>query len=473
MSNVFSSILFFIIATFSCAPVMARDTTPCDNLVAFSSLSKHELTAENALSLLKNIIKPYIPFESQEYKDAIFTTTSGFALLATCHSTIRFERSLYYPVGLTGIKLGEKNITKDGVLTNYSYVLTNYGLRVYIPSTNLQKIDANYVYVFANSRIPTQYCAGLPTCKEKKGREIHPNLRFAMVTKKIEVEKLTHDLANNQCGSYFITPINSGNTPTYENYAKLSTCKVSTEGSTVLSDSLKITWEDKVLENIDKSVNGTFARLSPKIAKDVLSILALSNTKECSTVKVEQEVGTIGLAAKTPEFLASLSGDIVKSVEFKRTAPSNYYFRFATFSWNISQQSDYDIEDISFISKCQDLKPHTPLYITLYSKMFAEDSITINVDQLTQSYVDYLGTSGLVKTTDIDDFRQGRFWYIVGSDQYFQWRGIVKFKLKNSKQVKDLLFSYPNEDKEQILAFLTHVFLASSFKYHKEEKPIF
>lgn len=453
------------------AAIANINKNPCSELISLTSVGQQQLTLETAYSLVQNVIKPYLPI-SPKNEEVVYTVKSGFALLATCHSKVRFERSLYYPIGLTGIKIGERDITTNGKSVPYSQVITNYGLRVYIPSSNLKKMEVDRAYIFSNSKESTQYCAGSPECSYKEGREIHPNSRYAILAKE-DVPKLKADSGAGICNDYNIEPYSAGHKTTGEFYAKISTCIENSDGEKELSGALELAWADKVKQDVDNGVNGTFARLSPKIAEDVLSLLSLSNTKECTTEKVDEEVGTIGLATKSPDFMVEISGKGEKKITHTRKVPGDYYLRYATFSWNIDNKNDYAIEDISFTSKCQNLKPSTPLYISLHSKVFPEDSITIDVEKLSKNYIDFLGAGGFVKTNDIDDLRQGRFWRIVGSDQYFQWRGIVKWKLTNTKQIKDLLLPYNNNEKKLILDFLTHVLLASSFNYNTEEKPSF
>ena len=456
------AILLFMISQSSYA---AKDQDPCDQLIELSS-SKNE--SKKLLQAIKNLVIPSRSIDNPTNADhpLKFTSTSGFALLPKCEGKFRYERSLYYPIGLTGLEVNKKHITDNGKKRQYSHIITEYGLHVYIPSDNLQSMEDGHVYVFANTSVPVGYCAGSP-CKNVNGRELHPQLRYGVVDKDGTLSKIRNDARQRVCSNYDFTPMNSNGTDTQEHHAKINTC--ATENSAKLSRRLKITWIDKAKQDFTHTVRGTFSRLSPKHVKDSLNLLSLSYVKECGTEIERTEVLTLSSAVKTPKLFLSASADVKKGLKYTNTVPRDYYRRFAAYSWMLHNSDNYEIGDIDFVSKCSDLEPSKPLTIKLLSDKFPDHhELVLGVDALTQLYVDKEEVSGLSSVRDPNDLKQGKFWKINGYIQYFKWRATINHALNKSDRMTQLVRPMSEEEQDSMKNFIAHLILASAFSYGDE-----
>lgn len=465
--------LVVILLAFGISPLAKADSA-CDQLLSITSLPQHDITAENVIKAFKNFFSSPSELKDTADKKLVYTTNSGYALVSKCQTVNRYERSMYYPIGIYGVLLGEEKITTDGKKVNYAHILTEYGLNIYVPRANIDFMTKDDIYIFSNSNNPTEYCAGRPKCTIRPGRELHPTLRFAKVAAE-QRNKVINDKNNNTCGIYGIIPIQSGNIATGENGAKLSTCLTEESGEIGINGNLKIVWAKEARVRMSEMVKGSFARLSPKLARSIMDVLALSNIKECSSEKNITETVKFGVSGKIPTEIISAGASAEKVAKYTSKIPGDYYFRTSAFSWNIAEKNDFDIENIAFVSKCKDIRPFESLYITIYSKYFPNEQFQLLVDDLSETYIKYLQLPGFQRNSDSNSLMQGRFWNISDHSQYFKWRGVIRFILKKSKQMDDFLIEYSPEKKDMIRDFITHIVLASSFSYGSDPekmKPI-
>lgn len=461
--NIYLKAVLFIFIAFGVV-LPSKAETACDDLLSITSLPDHEITALNVFTAFKNYFSSPDVLSSSNKKELVYTTRSGYALVSKCHPINRYERSMYYPIGLYGLHLGDEDITTDGQKVTYAHIMTEYGLNMYVPKENIDFLSKNSVYIFSNSNNPTPYCAGAPACTFKNGRELHPVLRFAKVDEN-QKDKIISDIKNNACGEYPITPIQSGNELTGEYNSSVSTCITAENGEIGLNGALKIVWDEMARDHMERVVKGSFSRLSPKLATKVMDVLAISNIKECSAEKDISETIKFGVSGKVPAEIFSAAGGLEKVAKYSSKLPGDYYFRTSAFSWNISDSSEFDVENIAFVSKCKDIRPFESLYIILYSKRFPNEQFQLLVEDLSDTYIKNLKLSGFHRNSDSNNLMQGRFWNIADHSQYFKWRGIIRYVLRISPQMTDFLMEYSPDKKEMIRDFITHIILASSFSY--------
>lgn len=99
----------------------------------------------------------YTPRDDRLY----FTKTSGISVIPDCNDKNQGKSFLVYPVGLVLKKISERTINHFMASHTYWLVETEYGLRLFIPKHDIEELDQNKTYFFANThdgRAP--YCIG-------------------------------------------------------------------------------------------------------------------------------------------------------------------------------------------------------------------------------------------------------------------------------------------------------------------------
>lgn len=156
--------------------------------------SKDEKLKQSIFHLLGNVLELYAKvyvnpplLKSAPDNPYWITVDSGNAIVLSCDDSL-VEETLYYPIGLMVKVLGTLELPNRGENREHSYVVTEYGLRMFIPTEHLKEILSDRVYFFRDGPGSHYYCKSKttscdPTTANSSGYpSLHPDYGYATRT---------------------------------------------------------------------------------------------------------------------------------------------------------------------------------------------------------------------------------------------------------------------------------------------------
>ena len=117
-----------------------------------------EIVWSNILSWLTNPFnKDGSKEEGNDLPEYVVSITSDNSIVPTCNGS-EVKDSMFYPIGIVMKVLGEISLPKDGRLLEHYYVLTEYGMKYFVPKTHVIAIQHNMVYFFKDGAGSTLLC---------------------------------------------------------------------------------------------------------------------------------------------------------------------------------------------------------------------------------------------------------------------------------------------------------------------------
>lgn len=447
------------------------------NLFKFEN-SKSEQDAANTQNNEKTILK--------------YTIRSDFARRPICKGRKRIANSIYYPVGLVVRQIDKVRIGR----TIFDLVETEYGMRIYIPPSHLEKLDPDFVYIFANSARRLPFCPSEKCSGQQRKSAIDrglilwpttPNSAYAIVSENKEINK-----AKNLCDNFKanITRVSShtGYKPKTVAQGYVNTCVVddltgdliAVEDMTKAFDSsYKVVTYAKYLQLFDTKIGGAYFSLNDIKYRKLFEEARIS--KECSVTFRKSDKKLIKGGAQ-------IKGDLLL-VEVTAAAAAERVIE------NVTKLSDQIFSLHSpYLLRFSDLSPATSGISVMYScdvnKIYPEkpyrleldfsgiedvdDVLSLSNKQLTETYEEYFKNKKEVARVDCDAYRQGKLWRIGGAFGYFQMRDVLYDHIFYSSSI-DYLVSEGDKsfvERERVANFLTHIIMAatSEFKIIKKRR---
>lgn len=385
-----------------------------------------------------------------------FSVRSGFSLLRICDAgkkNQRFDRFLYYPTGIVFELITDKPVTVKG--EKYLYVLSQYGLKMYIPEANLTKMDPahkeGYIFVDGANNVP--YCA-TGNCKDpttnKDWRQVlTAGAGSSSVGRYGVVAGVAKDLEN-ECRTFRFYPFELKDGLTRES-AYLTECW---EG--FKKGKLKIKHVKNmrpVFDSIHK-LNGKYGSFSSKhFAR--LNLKKLLMRKKCSEEHKYTKKGELSVGGNYYVFSSELGIEYSQSEERKK----NMYHYFSHYGIN---GKSYAIESIS---SCPEdaYEPDKPKSIKVYHENIDDDYFNIKVQTLINKYKELFNLSGYV-STESNNYRRGKYFKICGPGQYYNLRDTIHRNLKDATpQMDDIIANMEDfGNTDLIYDFYTNLIIASS-----------
>lgn len=462
----------FIAATLANPIASTAAEDPCD----FFGKVKIEAVSEDSFKqsfgkLIKELTKFFSSPSIETFStisEPHFTIDRGYLLTLTCEDEKkRLERSIFYPVGLVVFPIGERVFSnRKSIETTYTYVVTEYGLRAFLPRAHIRPIEKDGVYLFGNGAVPVPYCAGQP-CNTKAGRQINARSSYAKIRLGLENQKLLHKMLVTRqftnCGPYSIEPFYKRGTPTGERGAKIKLCEE--EGKR--NGNLKIVDYQLAKDKFSYIAKGSFQRFGSSVLSKKIPFLV--SLKKCSQQIEDNKILSIGgsLNGKL-DFLifdAQLSGGTI----FKRTVidvlKEGTYHLFSSYTAEGVWSQEATVFDIRIIADCKGSIPSELQTLNIYFGKKDIDFIPLIAKRFEEGYSAAKLENGLFWQSRVDAQKlKGKFWLIAGYDQYIRWRGFLRQQLFAALSDK-FEPAMTLDRKKAIVDFYTHIILSAVFDF--------
>ena len=412
------------------SPLSAAEIDPCAAFrnLGSASTSTKSLSWETIKSFLYGTSVPAGSKTTTQPNSFFFTNSSDFALAPVCvDSGTRTEPSLLYPLGVVVKQIGEHTWPVGGKSQSYAYVITEYGLPLYIPKAQLSPVEPGKAYIFADSADPVLYCLGTPNCipLSDASQSLRGTLRYAIAK--------TASVNEGSCSAIPIDPYNAHSVPTRERAAFLQPClKDPRTGLKQWNGGIKIVTQEKAINRFNSAITGSFQRHIVGLLNRVTGGQILAE-KVCGQ-KIDKSGSFVTAASVETKFDAGIfnvggSVDTKLAEDIVTTLEPEHFLLFSTYTNGRLRFDDDPMKiksrahDLSFVAECdKEGRPDVGYYIIIYNPELPSGHFYVDARKVRRTYLSTFRTLGFTPSDDPDEIESGRFWRIWGVDQYFAWR---------------------------------------------------
>jgi hypothetical protein len=368
---------------------------------------------------------------------------------------------LYYPIGLVLKKLSDKKFV--GSKNEYSLVEAEHGMRMYINSDHLQKIEIDRTYFFATSLNFPEVCLGSGSCEgerkknsAEKGIELHPTSQYAVADKIIyECAKDVNISLFRRGGELVLRRDNA------VQRATINTCGIGDDWN---ADIKKVTAGD-YQRYFANEIGGHYQRFSNSLLGRLIPDQTnLKNCNQTQTSLLSTRVG--GGASLSANYLVNLniggSGEL--SGVSRTTLDEGIYIFYSSYFMQNSPTGV--IETIFTCDELPTLLPEELYLVTIYNDNLDGDSVSISARELLSPQNLISGTSESpfagIGFASVSGKQIGQYFRIKGYYEYFKLKGLFRKFLEDETQIPYLV-SIDAEDHvyDRNMEFFTQLLLAA------------